>query len=123
VRYLAAAAGEADRLAVGINSDASARALKGPGRPIVPAEERAEIVASLDGVDWVCIFDEPTAEATLRALRPDVHCKGTDYTQETVPERDVARALGIRVAIVGDPKTHASRDLIREAAARARQEG
>lgn len=114
VRYLDAAKHEADLLVVAINSDASARALKGPGRPIVPAEERAELVAALACVDWVFVFDELTAEASLRALRPDVQCKGTDYTPETVPERDVVRSYGGRVAIVGDPKDHATRDLVRE---------
>jgi rfaE bifunctional protein nucleotidyltransferase chain/domain len=112
LRYLESAAAEADHLVVAVNADASARALKGPDRPIVPEAERAELIAGLRAVDLVTIFDEPTVEPLLRALRPDVHCKGTDYTTETVPERDVARALGIRVAITGDPKEHATRDLI-----------
>jgi rfaE bifunctional protein nucleotidyltransferase chain/domain len=112
LRYLESAAAEADHLVVAVNADASARALKGPDRPIVPEAERAELIAGLGAVDLVTIFDEPTVEPLLRALRPDVHCKGTDYTSETVPERDVARALGIRVAITGDPKEHATRDLI-----------
>jgi rfaE bifunctional protein nucleotidyltransferase chain/domain len=112
LRYLEDAAAEADVLLVAINSDRSARRLKGAGRPIVPQAERAELVAGLACVDWVTIFDEPTVEALLRELAPDVHCKGTDYSPETVPERDVARELGIRVAIVGDPKQHATRDLI-----------
>jgi rfaE bifunctional protein nucleotidyltransferase chain/domain len=112
LRYLEAAAAEADRLVVAINADASARALKGPDRPIVPEAERAELVAGLRCVDLVTVFDEPTVEWILRTLVPDVHCKGTDYTAETVPEREVARALGIRVAITGDAKTHATRDLI-----------
>jgi rfaE bifunctional protein nucleotidyltransferase chain/domain len=112
LRYLESAAAEADHLVVAVNADASARALKGPDRPIVPEAERAELIAGLRAVDLVTIFDEPTVEPLLRALRPDVHCKGTDYTSETVPERDVARALGIRVAITGDPKEHATRDLI-----------
>ncbi len=114
LRYLEAARSEADVLVVAVNSDASARALKGPGRPVVPDSERAELVAGLGCVDFVTIFDAPTVEPLLRALRPDVHCKGTDYTPDTVPERAVARELGIRVAIVGDPKEHASRDLVRK---------
>jgi rfaE bifunctional protein nucleotidyltransferase chain/domain len=114
VRYLEAAAREADRLVVAINSDASARALKGPARPLVAAPERAEIVAALACVDFVCVFEELTAEATLRLLRPDVHCKGTDYTEGSVPEREVVLSWGGRVAIVGDPKDHSTRDLIRE---------
>ena len=114
VRYLEAAKKEADILVVAINSDLSARGLKGPGRPIVPADERAEILAALACVDWVFVFDEPTAEASLRALRPDVQCKGTDYTADTVPEREVVRSYGGRIAIVGDPKDHATRDLVRE---------
>ncbi len=112
LRYLEAAGAEADVLVVGLNSDASARALKGPRRPLVPEDERAELVAGLACVDLVTVFPELTVEPLLRALRPDVHCKGTDYTADTVPERDVARELGIRVAIVGDPKDHATTDLI-----------
>ena len=113
LRYLEAAKAEADLLVVAINSDASARGLKGPGRPIVPEDERAEIVAGFACVDYVTLFDEPSVEAVMRAIRPDVHCKGTDYTAETVPEREIAKELGIRVAIVGDAKEHATRDLIR----------
>ena len=113
LRYLEGARSEADRLVVAINSDASARALKGPARPLVPQSERAELVAGFACVDRVVVFDAPTVEPVLRALRPDVHCKGTDYTAETVPEREVARELGIRVAIVGDPKSHATSDLIK----------
>ena len=112
LRYLQGAKEEADLLVVAVNSDASARALKGRSRPVVPQDERAEILAGFECVDFVTVFEETTVEATLRRLRPEVHCKGTDYTTATVPEREVARALGIRVAIVGDPKTHASRDLI-----------
>ena len=112
LRYLEAAAGEADVLVVAVNADASARALKGPGRPIVPALERAELLAGLACVDLVTVFPEGDVVALLTALRPDVHCKGTDYTAETVPERETARSLGIRVAITGDPKDHATRDLI-----------
>jgi rfaE bifunctional protein nucleotidyltransferase chain/domain len=112
VRYLTAAAQEADRLVVAINDDESVRALKGPGRPILPAEARAEIVGALRGVDSVVIFSEPTVERLLRLIRPDVHCKGTDYTVDTVPERDVVRAYGGRIAIVGDPKHHSTRALL-----------
>lgn len=112
LRYLEDAAKEADLLVVAVNADTSARALKGPGRPIVPEGERAELIAGFGCVALVTIFDEQSVEALLRSLRPDVHCKGTDYTAETVPERAVARALGIRVAIVGDPKSLATRDLV-----------
>ena len=118
VRYLEAASLEADILVVGINSDASARALKGPGRPIMPQGERAELVAALGCVDRVFVFDEPNVEKALLLLRPDVHCKGTDYTPGSVPERETVRSYGGRIAIVGDPKDHATRDLIREIAAR-----
>lgn len=112
LRYLEAAAAEADVLVVAVNADASARALKGPGRPIVPEAERAELLAGLACVDFVTIFPEADVVALLTALRPDVHCKGTDYTAETVPERETAHRLGVRVAITGDPKDHATRDLI-----------
>lgn len=112
LRYLEAARARADLLVVAVNADASARALKGPDRPIVPEGERAELVAGFGCVDFVTVFSDRTAEPLLRAIRPDVHCKGTDYTPETVPEREIARELGIRVAIVGDPKDHASRDII-----------
>ena len=111
VRYLRAAADEADRLVVAVNDDAAA-ARKGPGRPILTAAVRAELVAAVRGVSYVTIFTEPTVTELLRLLKPDVHCKGTDYTVETVPERDVVRAYGGRTAIVGDPKDHATRDLI-----------
>ena len=113
LRYLEEAATLADVLVVAINDDASARALKGPDRPIVPQDERAELVAGFACVTVVTLFGEPTVESLLRSLVPNVHCKGTDYTAETVPERETARALGIKVAITGDPKTHATRDLIR----------
>ena len=112
LRYLEEAAKQADRLVVAVNADVSARALKGPDRPIVPEAERAEIIAGFECVDLVTVFDESTVEPLLRTLTPDVHCKGTDYTADTVPERETARELGIRVAITGDPKTHATRDLI-----------
>jgi rfaE bifunctional protein nucleotidyltransferase chain/domain len=112
LRYLQAARLEGDVLVVGINSDGSARELKGPDRPMVPENERAELIAGFSCVDHVVIFDELTVEPLLRALRPDVHCKGTDYTAATVPERGIATELGIRIAIVGDPKDHATRDMI-----------
>ena len=111
VRYLQAAAKEADRLVVAINDDEVA-SQKGPGRPILPATVRAELVAALRGVSYVTIFPEPTVTPLLTLLRPDVHCKGTDYTVETVPERDTVRAYGGRIAIVGDPKDHSTRDLV-----------
>ena len=113
LRYLEAASERADALVVAVNSDSSARRLKGPSRPVVPARERAELVAGFSCVSWVTIFDEATVEHLLERCRPTVHCKGTDYTAETVPEADTARRLGIRVEIVGDPKQHATRDLIR----------
>jgi len=112
VRYLDGAKALGDVLVVGINSDAQARRLKGEGRPFIPAGERAEIIAALKAVDLVTIFDEPTVEDLIRAIRPDVHAKGTDYTPETVPERDIIREVGGRVAVVGDPKDHSSTDLI-----------
>ena len=112
VRYLEGAAREADRLVVGVNNDGSVRGLKGPGRPVMPAEERAELVAALRAVDYVVLFGEPNVERLLRLIKPDVHCKGTDYTVETVPERDVVREYGGRIAIVGDPKDHSTRELL-----------
>lgn len=112
VRYLAAAAQEADLLIVAINDDQSVRALKGEGRPILPAADRAELVAALRCVDLVVVFPEPTVGPLLEATRPDVHCKGTDYTLDSVPERDVVRSYGGRIAIVGDPKDHSTRDLL-----------
>lgn len=111
IRYLEGAKREGDVLVVGINSDASARALKGEGRPILPAQARAELVAALAAVDYVVVFEELNVDALLTALVPDVHAKGTDYTAETVPERELAHRLGIRIAIVGDPKRHSTRDL------------
>jgi len=112
LRYLEAASNEADLLVVAINCDESARTLKGSPRPYVPQDQRAELLAGFECVDHVTIFEELDVEALLRTLRPDVHCKGTDYTEETVPEAEVARELGIRIAIVGDPKRHATEDLI-----------
>jgi rfaE bifunctional protein nucleotidyltransferase chain/domain len=112
VRYLLAAAAEADRLIVAINDDRAVSALKGPNRPILTAADRAELVAAVRGVSYVVIFDEPTVAPLLEALKPDVHCKGTDYTVDTVPERDTVHAYGGRIAIVGDPKDHSTRELL-----------
>ncbi|HKS11349.1 MAG TPA: adenylyltransferase/cytidyltransferase family protein [Pyrinomonadaceae bacterium] len=108
VRYLAGARELGDVLVVGVNSDEQVARLKGPGRPILPADERAELVAALESVTYVTVFDEPTVEELLLALKPDVHAKGTDYTVDSVPERDVVRSYGGRVAIVGDPKDHST---------------
>lgn len=106
VRYLAGARAEADVLVVGVNGDASVRKLKGEGRPVLPEGDRAVLVAALRSVDHVVVFEEEDVTQLLLTFRPDVHCKGTDYTPETVPERDVVRSYGGRVAIVGDPKDH-----------------
>jgi rfaE bifunctional protein nucleotidyltransferase chain/domain len=114
VRYLQGAAAEADRLIVAVNDDASVARLKGPGRPAMPANERAEIVAAIGVVDYVVTFADDTVERLLRRIQPDVHCKGTDYTEDTVPERAVVQAYGGRTAIVGDAKQHASRDLVKK---------
>jgi rfaE bifunctional protein nucleotidyltransferase chain/domain len=111
-RYLAGAKREGDVLVVAVNSDASEKQLKGEGRPILPEQARAELVAAFAAVDYVVIFNEPNVEALLTELRPAVHAKGTDYTLDTVPERKLAARLGVRVAIVGDPKDHSTRDLI-----------
>ena len=118
VRYLEEARKCADVLVVGVNSDPSVRRLKGAGRPILPAHGRAEMVAALAAVDYVVIFDEPTAAEVLLELRPDVHCKGTDYTAETVPEREIVRGYGGMVRIVGDPKDHSTRELLAKIAER-----
>ena len=112
VRYLEGARKLGDILVVGINSDEQVAIQKGAGRPVLPAGERAEIVASLESVTYVTIFDEPTVEQLLLALKPDVHAKGTDYTPETVPERDVVRSYGGRVVIVGDPKDHSTSAIV-----------
>lgn len=112
VRYLSGARAEGDLLVVGVNSDESVRKLKGPGRPILNEQARAELVAALRDVSHVVIFSEPNVEALLTELRPDVHAKGTDYTPESVPECAVADRLNIRVAIVGDPKDHSTRGLL-----------
>jgi rfaE bifunctional protein nucleotidyltransferase chain/domain len=112
VRYLAGARREGDILVVGVNMDSSVCDLKGAGRPILDENARALLVAALRPVDYVVLFSEPSVESLLEELRPDVHAKGTDYTAETVPERSTAARLGIRVAIVGDPKNHSTRDLL-----------
>jgi rfaE bifunctional protein nucleotidyltransferase chain/domain len=113
VRYLRAAKQLGGRLIVAINSDESVRALKGEGRPLMPAEERAEILAALSDIDAVVIFSELDVRTLIREIRPDIHAKGTDYTAESVPERDVVVACGGRVEIVGDPKDHSATDIIR----------
>jgi rfaE bifunctional protein nucleotidyltransferase chain/domain len=112
IRYLEGARREGDVLVVGVNEDSSVCALKGPGRPILDEQARARLVAALRAVDYVVIFSEHSVESLLESLRPDLHAKGTDYTTETVPERAVAERLGIRVAIVGDPKEHSTRELL-----------
>ncbi len=113
VRLLADARREADVLVVALNTDESVRANKGPGRPAVPLSERAELIAALEGVGYVTSFAEPTADALLGALRPEVQVKGTDQTPDAVPERQVVESYGGRIAICGDPKAHSSSDLIR----------
>src|SRR5690349_5287963 len=113
VRYLAGARSEGDLLIVGVNSDEQVSAQKGDGRPVLPAKERAEIVAALESVNYVTIFNEPTVEELLLAVKPDVHAKGTDYTIDTVPEREVVRSYGGRVAIVGDPKDHSTSEILK----------
>ena len=118
VRYLAGAALEADRLIVAINDDASVAALKGPGRPILTAVDRAELIAAMRMVDFVVVFPDRTVGRLLTALEPEVHCKGTDYTADTVPERDIVRAYGGRTLIVGDNKDHSTRDVIARIRAR-----
>ena len=112
VRFLQEAAGEADRLIVAVNDDRSVAGLKGAGRPILTAADRAELVCALRGVDYVVLFGDLTVARLLTLLEPHVHCKGTDYTVETVPERADVLAYGGRIAIVGDPKTHATRELL-----------
>jgi rfaE bifunctional protein nucleotidyltransferase chain/domain len=118
VRYLQAARALGDVLIVGLNSDASVRRLKGPGRPLMPAAERAELVSALSAVDHVVVFDDDTADGLVRLIRPAVHAKGTDYTADSVPEAGTVRAGGGEVAIAGDPKDHSTRDLIRDIVAR-----
>jgi rfaE bifunctional protein nucleotidyltransferase chain/domain len=112
VRYLQGAAAEADRLIVAVNDDRSVTRLKGAGRPVLPAGERAELVAAVRGVDYVVVFADPDVSRLLTLLKPDVHCKGTDYTVDTVPERAVVQSYGGRTAIVGDLKQHSTRDLL-----------
>jgi rfaE bifunctional protein nucleotidyltransferase chain/domain len=112
IRYLEAARRLGDILVVGINSDEQVKGLKGANRPLMPENERAEIVAALRFVDLVTIFGEPTVAELIRAIRPDIHAKGTDYTEETVPEREIVREYGGRTAIVGDPKNHSTTALI-----------
>ena len=111
-RYLAGAAAEAHRLIVAVNDDRSVRQLKGAGRPVLSAADRAEMVAALEGVDYVITFSDPDVNRLLNLLKPDVHCKGSDYTVDTVPERQTVLAYGGRIAIVGDPKDHSTRDLL-----------
>ncbi|HKO97302.1 MAG TPA: adenylyltransferase/cytidyltransferase family protein [Pyrinomonadaceae bacterium] len=112
VRYLQGARALGDLLVVGVNSDEQVAIQKGEGRPVMSESDRAELVASIDAVDLVTVFDEPTVEALLLELRPDVHAKGTDYTEDTVPEREVVKSFGGRVAIVGDPKNHSTTEMI-----------
>ena len=112
VRYLAGARDLGDVLVVGVNSDRQVALQKGAGRPILPESERAELLAALESVSFVTIFDEPTVEELLLALKPDVHAKGTDYTVDTVPEREVVRSYGGQVAIVGDPKDHSTSEIL-----------
>jgi len=119
VRYLQGARAEGDRLVVAVNSDSSVRRLKGEGRPILNEAARAELVAALACVNYVVVFDDPTVDRLLKMLKPDVHCKGTDYTVDTVPERETVRAYGGRVAIVGDPKDHSTRALLTKLAGSA----
>ena len=112
IRYVAGAAREADRLIVAVNDDGSVRALKGEGRPVIDGAARAEMIAALRDVDYVVLFPDQSVDRLLNLIKPDVHCKGTDYTVDTVPERETVRAYGGRIAIVGDPKDHSTRDLL-----------
>lgn len=114
VRYLRGARAEGDILLVALNDDASIRSNKGPGRPVQPEGERVEILSALEMVDLITLFSEPTVDVLLETLKPDVHAKGTDYTEETVPERETVLAYGGRIAIVGDPKDHSSSELLDE---------
>ncbi|MEQ1921898.1 MAG: adenylyltransferase/cytidyltransferase family protein [Pyrinomonadaceae bacterium] len=123
IRYLSGAKELGDMLVVGVNSDRQAHALKGAGRPFMPENERAELIAALKCVEAVTIFDEPTVEQLIRDIRPDIHAKGTDYTTDTVPERDIIREVGGRVAIVGDPKDHSSTELIGKTRDRSQETG
>ena len=121
VRYLQGAAAEADRLVVAVNNDESVRGLKGAGRPILPEQDRAELVAALRGVSFVVVFGDANVERLLLLIRPEVHCKGTDYTVDSVPERAVVQSYGGRTAIVGDPKNHNTRELIARIAGAPRE--
>ncbi|MDA2935505.1 D-glycero-beta-D-manno-heptose 1-phosphate adenylyltransferase [Acidobacteria bacterium AH-259-D05] len=121
VRYLEAARALGDLLVLGLNKDKSVRLLKGPGRPLMNQEERAEILAAMECVDYVVLFDDPTAERILEELKPDIHAKGTDYSRETVPERETVLSYGGSVAIVGDPKDHSTKDFLRRIAQGAPQ--
>jgi rfaE bifunctional protein nucleotidyltransferase chain/domain len=112
IRYLAAASELGDMLIVAVNSDEQVAIQKGPGRPILPAKERVELLAGLESVSYVTIFDEPTVAELLLTLKPDVHAKGTDYTVDTVPEREVVRSYGGQVAVVGDPKDHSTSQIL-----------
>ena len=123
VRYLQKARAMGDALVLGVNSDASVVALKGKGRPLQPEAERAEILAALDCVDYVLLFDALTVDGILRELQPDIHAKGTDYTEESIPERDTVLSYGGRVAVAGDPKDHSTRDLIKNILNRIIHEG
>jgi D-glycero-beta-D-manno-heptose 1-phosphate adenylyltransferase len=114
VRYLEGAKREGDILVVGVNADASVCTLKGPGRPVLDESARARLVASLRAVDYVVLFDEPNVQSLLETIRPHVHAKGTDYTQDTVPEHAISERLGIRTAIVGDRKDHSTRELLED---------
>jgi rfaE bifunctional protein nucleotidyltransferase chain/domain len=112
IRYLEGAKAEGDLLIVAVNGDRSVAALKGPGRPFLDVDERVELVAAMESVDLVVVFEDETVAALIATLRPDVHCKGTDYTEETVPEREEMKRIGGSTKIVGDPKDHSTRDLI-----------
>ncbi len=112
VRYLQSARQQGDRLVVGLNNDKSVRRLKGEKRPLIPELERAEILSALEAVDDIVLFSDPTVDRLLLAIRPDVHCKGSDYTEETVPERQTVLSYGGRVAIVGGPKVRSTRDFV-----------
>jgi D-glycero-beta-D-manno-heptose 1-phosphate adenylyltransferase len=120
IRYLKGARQLGDVLIVGLNNDDSVRQLKGLGRPLMPEGERAEILEAISCVDYIVIFSEPNVERLLLRIRPDIHCKGTDYTADSVPEREVVRSYGGKVAIVGDPKNHSTRDLIQEVVKKSR---
>ena len=122
IRYLRAAKAKGDVLVVALNSDSSVRSLKGKGRPILPQKERAEVLAAFSFVDYVTIFSEPMVTKVLLALKPDIHVKGSDYSRETVPERDTVKAYGGRVAIVGGPKIRNTSQVIRDIAVRMKKE-